>query len=290
MPTSLAELRIPDGLEMSVTFTSIMVHLDLWHANNACLRVACDLATRYDAKLIGVAAASLQPIYSDDGSASAKLIEWQRSDITKRMAELEERFRYAAKKAGMDFEWRSALVKTAEYVSCESRSADLIVTGINYSEALIGSPLRLDLGDLVMRAGRPVLIVPPEVENLKLDCALIAWKDTREARRAAHDALPLLRKTQQAVVVEVIADEINRSASHSRIDDVVAWLGRHKISAESRVFHFADGKEPLEMLWQYGADYIVAGAYGHARLREWIFGGFTESLLKRPRRCVFLSH
>jgi nucleotide-binding universal stress UspA family protein len=277
-------------LEMSIIFTSIMAHLDPWHANDACLRVACELAAQYNAKLIGVTAAILQPIYSDEGSASAKLIEWQRSDITKRMAELEERFRHAAKEVGTNFEWRSALAKTSEYVSRESRSADLIVTGINHSEALIGSPLRLDLGDLVMQAGRPVLIVAPEVEHLKLDCAIIAWKDMREARRAAHDALPLLQKTLQAVVVEVIEDEINRNAAHSRIDDVVAWLGRHKISAESRVFHFPDGKEPLEMLWQYGADYVVAGAYGHARLREWIFGGFTEALLKRPRRCVFLSH
>jgi nucleotide-binding universal stress UspA family protein len=278
------------ALKMPVTFANIMVHLDPWHENNACLRIACDLAAQFNAKLIGVAAASLQPVYFDEGTATAKLIEWQRSDIATRMEELEERFRYTAKETGKDFEWRSALAKTAEYVSRESRSTDLIVTGINCSESLIDSPLRLDLGDLVMQAGRPVLIVPPEVKHLKLDCAIISWKDAREARRAANDALPLLQKTQHTVVVEVIREENSRNAAHSRIDDVVAWLGRHNISAESRVFHFPDGKEPLDMLWQYGADYLVAGAYGHARLREWIFGGFTEALLKRPRRCVFLSH
>jgi nucleotide-binding universal stress UspA family protein len=273
-----------------VTFSSIMVNLDLWRANDACLRISCDLAMRYGAKLIGTTATSLSPIYFYEEYPNEKHIEGQRSDIAKRVANLEKRFRQAAKDFVSDVEWRSAIAKPNQYVPSEARAADLIITGANYGKPLVESQLRLELGDLVMQSGRPVLIVPPEVEHLKLDCAVLAWKDAREARRAANDALPLLQKTQQVVVVEVIQEEASRSAAHSRVDDVVAWLGRHNISAQSRVFHFADGKEPLDKLWQYGADYLVAGAYGHARLREWIFGGFTETLLKRPPRCVFLSH
>ena len=46
----------------------------------------------------------------------------------------------------------------------------------------------------------------------------------------------------------------------------------------------------MEKLFQYGADLIVAGAYGHTRLREWVFGGFTRDLLQRSPLCVLLVH
>jgi len=102
--------------------------------------------------------------------------------------------------------------------------------------------------------------------------------------------LPLLRKVQDVIVVEIIDNESQRSAVHARLDDVVAWLDRHGIAAVSRAFHFPENEEPMEKLWEYGADFIIAGAYGHARLREWVFGGFTHELLKRSPQCAFLAH
>ena len=81
-----------------------------------------------------------------------------------------------------------------------------------------------------MQAGRPVFVVPPEAEYLKLKNALVAWKDTREARRAVADALPLLRKAEEINVVEVIEDDSDRSAARARVDDVAAWLSRHQIT------------------------------------------------------------
>ena len=119
---------------------------------------------------------------------------------------------------------------------------------------------------------------------------MIAWKDTREARRAISDALPLLQKTRDIIVAEVIEDESQRESSHARLDDVVRWLGRHGIAASERVFDFPEGENPVDKLWDYGADFVVAGAYGHTRLREWVFGGFTDSFLRRSPRCVFLAH
>jgi len=112
----------------------------------------------------------------------------------------------------------------------------------------------------------------------------------REARRAVSDALPLLNKFQEVVVVEVIQDESSRDAAHARVDDVIAWLERHGIGASARVFHCPEREDPMEKLFQYGADIIVAGAYGHMRLREWIFGGFTHDLLHRSPLCTLLVH
>jgi hypothetical protein len=127
----------------------------------------------------------------------------------------------------------------------------------------------------------PILVVPPEVKSLKLKLAMVCWRDTREARRAVSDALPLLQKTQQVVVVELVPDESGRDAAHGRVDDVIAWLKRHGVAAFARVFHWPERNNPMEKLFQYGADLIVAGAYGHTRLREWVFGGFTGDLLHR---------
>ena len=57
-----------------------------------------------------------------------------------------------------------------------------------------------------------------------------------------------------------------------------------------RVFHAVEEQDQLDKIWQYGADFLVAGAYGHTRMREWVFGGFTRSLLTRSRHCSFLAH
>ena len=273
-----------------MTFSTLMVHLELEHSNDARLRIAGDLAEHFDAKLIGVAAANPQPAYYADGAFAQGLVERERSEIKKRMAETEERFRSAMQQRAREIEWRSAMVRPVDYVTCEARAADLIITGVNRDGLLLDPLRRLDPNDLVMQAGRPIFAVPPEAEYLKLKCALVAWKDTREARRAVADALPLLCKTKEVAVVEVIEDDANRSAAHARVDDVAAWLGRHGITAFGRVFHAVAEEDQLEKIMQYGADFLVAGAYGHTRMHEWVFGGFTRSFLTRSRHCMFLAH
>ena len=275
---------------MDMTFSTIMVHLDIDRPDDACLRIAGDLAEQFDAKLIGVAAADLKSSYYDQGVFAQELFEQLRSDIAKRLADAEERFRSVASQHARQIEWRSAMARPADYVSREARAVDLIVTGANRDGLLSDRPGRLNPGDLVMQAGRPILVVPPEAKNFKLNCAMVAWKEAREARRAVSDALPLLRKAKEVVVAEVIEDEADRTAAHGRLDDVASWLDRHGVAASGRVFHFPGEEDPLEKLWEYGADLLVAGAYGHARLREWIFGGFTQNLLRRSPRCALLAH
>jgi len=273
-----------------MTFSTMMVHLDLERSNEARLRIAGDLAEQFNAKLIGIAAASLQLPFCGNGVSAEKLVEWQRTEITKRLADVEERFRDALRQRAREIEWRSAMAPPKDYVPYEARAADLIITGTTNDSALLDPLAGFDPGDLIMQAGRPVLLVPSEAEGLKLKCAMVAWKDTREARRAVSDALPLLQKVQEVVVAEVIQQEVDRGAAHARIDDVIAWLANHDVAACGRVFHFPEEDDALEKLWQYGADFLVAGAYGRAPLREWVFGGFTEGILRRSRQCSFLAH
>ncbi len=271
-----------------MTFSSIMVHLDLEVANDPCLRVALSLADIFEAKLIGIAAAIAEPSYYPGEVFDEGSLEQLRSDITKRLAQAEDRFRSVS--SPRTIEWRSAIAAPAEYVSREARAADLLVIGAQRNGLVSDRAGNLDPGDLVMQIGRPILVVPPQVKSLGLKLAMVCWKDTREARRAVSDALPLLQKMQEVVVVEVISDESSRDAAHGRVDDVIAWLKRHSIEAFARVFHCSEREDPMEKLFRYGADLIVAGAYGHTRLREWVFGGFTHDLLRRSPLCALLVH
>ena len=145
--------------------------------------------------------------------------------------------------------------------------------------------------DLVMQTGRPLLVVPDTSSWLDLRSVLIAWKDTPEARRATADALPILRKAKDVTVAEIIEDDVNRPAALSGVKDVVGWLSRHGVLASGQVpdecGHAAAQLERIAS--EVGAGLVVAGAYGHSRLREWVLGRVTKCLVNPSNRCSLLS-
>jgi nucleotide-binding universal stress UspA family protein len=254
------------------------------------LQIAGDLAERFNAKVIGIAAADPQPPYYAGGSVARGFVEHERIEVKKRIEEAEARFRATIDKRARDVEWRSAFERPNDYVAREARAADLIITGSNRDGVLIDRLRRLDPSDLVMVAGRPLFLVPPEVEYLKLDNVLVAWKDTREARRAVVDALPLLHKAKDVTVIEIVEGDASRGAAEDSVKDVAAWLKRHDILAFPKVMHATSEADQIDRIWKTEADLVVAGAYGHARLREWVFGGVTRNLITRSQRCSFLAH
>jgi nucleotide-binding universal stress UspA family protein len=276
-----------------MTYATIMVGLALEQPNEARLQVAGELAERFEAAIIGIAAAQFAPpLYFADGAQAQKLIDQGEASVRKRLAELEAQFRAATGNRGGHVEWRSALDFPARYILQEARSADLIVGGGTspaFSDAFsLASPK-----DLVMQAGRPVLVVPDTVKGLDLRSVLVAWKDTPEARRAVVDALPMLRKAKEVTVVEIPESDDSRPAVMARVTDVVAWLARHGIVATARVSEAnnkAAGDQLGEVAGDVGAGLIVAGAYGHSRFRELILGGVTQYLVTQTARCVLLSH
>jgi nucleotide-binding universal stress UspA family protein len=121
---------------------------------------------------------------------------------------------------------------------------------------------------------------------------VVGWKDTREARRAIWDALPFLKRAEAVHVTEVASgSELNEAAR--RAADIVAHLERHQVraSAEVRTRREASAADELILVaQQHAADLIVVGGYGHARAREWIFGGVTRGLLTRSPMCCLFSH
>ena len=119
---------------------------------------------------------------------------------------------------------------------------------------------------------------------------MIAWKDTREARRAVRDALPLLQEAQRVSIAEVTSEGMEESAV-ARIADVARYLAHHDVSVGQQTGIAADESEGnvlLRLAREQDADLIVAGAYGHNRLSEWVFGGVTRNLLTTSTvPCLF---
>ncbi len=273
-------------------YSSVMVHLDLDEPNDARLHVAGDLAEQFDARLIGIASCQPQPSVYANGMLAQRLVRELEAEANEKLNSLEQRFRTAYQNRIGNVEWRRAYATPVEFVAQEARTADLVITGADRMGGLSDPLWRLDPSELVMKLGRPMMVVPPETDRLRLASVVVGWKDTREARRATVDALPLLQRAKEVTVVEIIADDDDRPAAGRRVADVAAWLGRHQVDAYHKVANQGDGAvdQLLHHSSDIGADIIVAGAYGHSRVREWVFGGVTRDLITRSDRCSVLSH
>jgi nucleotide-binding universal stress UspA family protein len=272
-------------------YKTVMVGLALDRPNDACLRVAGDIAERFGARIIGVAASDLRPpMYFADGDFAQKLLDQETIAIETRLSELESEFRAATEKRASEVEWRTARALPVPYMLQQARAADLIVVGAR-SETLVDPCAAPDPSDLLMQAGRPLLVVPPTTEWLDLRSVLIAWKDVREARRAVFDALPLLAAAKEVTVTEVPEQDGRRANALSHVADVATWLRGHGIAANT-VVPEKDGDvsgQIEKIASNIGAGAVIAGAYGHSRFREWVLSGVTRHLATESRRCAFLS-
>lgn len=273
-------------------YKTVMVSLALDRPNDACLAVAGDLAERFEARVIGIAASDLRPpLYFADGGAAQKLFDEEAAAIRRRLSELEAEFHAGVEKRAKALEWRSAQAVPVPYVLQQARRADILVVGAR-SETLVDPCAAADPSALLMQAGRPIIVVPPALEWLDFRSVVVAWKDVREARRAVFDALPILARAQDVTIVEIPEQGAPRADALQNVADVASWLLGHGIIASTVVPDSAAGvTEQLERITaDVGAGAVIAGAYGHSRLSEWILGGVTRQLVNPSNRCSLLSH
>ena len=270
-----------------MSYRTILVCVETGPTAGSEVQLAINLAHEYEAALIGVAAAfPRSPMYFSGVGGGPDFIDVERDEIQAEFKKAEARFRSATKEAKVDAEWRSALEFPNLAVGRAAAAADLVVAG-RLAGTSRPDPFRsVALGDLLMGLGRPVLLAPAGLGELNGRNVLIGWKDSPEARRALSDALPLLKRAQQVVLVEIGGDG-------GSLPDAKAFLDRHQVKARSERVA-ADGASTgaqLVRLAQKGqSDLIVTGAYGHSRLREWVLGGVTRELLDDcPIACLF-SH
>jgi nucleotide-binding universal stress UspA family protein len=271
-------------------YEAMMVHLDAERDSEQRVQLALDLAHRFQAALIGVAGWALKPafvaggfvVYSEPSPHDLQQMTGQLDRMGKTFLTQGQNLKHV--------EWRSALDSPSELVLREARAADLVIVGPRHAQPNLRDVV--DPGVILLRAGRPVLVVPEITGPLGLHRVVIAWKDSRECRRAVRDALPFLQRAKEVLIVEMGEAHVEAEAK-KRLSDVKNYLIRHRVITAREIWHPTRGPESTELLHfarDEKADLIVAGGYGHTRLGEWIFGGVTHELLTTCPVCCMLSH
>ena len=206
-----------------------------------------------------------------------------------------ERFLDIAEKAGVHAEWRMAAGQVSRIVTLHARYADLTVVGKGSAAEPDRFPHPDLAADLTMSCGRPVLVVP---NSGRFDGVgghvSVCWNASREATRAVNDAMPLLRQAEKVVVLSVNPHRPSGGDHGENPNaDIALHLARHGVNAEA-ANTVADGIAVSDIVLSHvsdrGIDLIVSGAWGHSRMREWAFGGMTESLLRDTTVPALMSH
>ena len=275
-----------------MSYAAVITHVQA--DADAAPRLACaiEIARRFDAAVIGLAAEMIPPLAFDSGyySVQADWVTAMRDAIDGRIKLARGAFHAATKGFGDKAVFLSGLQLPAAAVAAAARAADLIVAGGAQRERR-DPYMSCDAAELAITSGRPVLVAPPTAPPLQARQILLAWKDTREARRALSDAMPFLEQAER-VVVAAVCPERDAAQVRVEVDDVAAALRRRGVTAEGKVtpHAHADGFQILQQARLEGADLIVCGAYGHSRMGEWVFGGVTADLLSQDQAYLLLSH
>ena len=275
-----------------MSYQTLMVHLHIGHSNADLLHITRSLAERLDTNVIGIMVGQPTQMIYGKGYALLDFFDKEQAHIEQKITESEAQFHEIFKGFSKTIEWRSTITREpmAGYIVAEACSADIIVTSVSPSDFYEG-PNAVNAGEIIMQVGRPVIVVPNAIKNLKLENILIGWKDTREARRAIADALPLLKVAKQVTLLAITNVDEQASVA-KRLDAVLAWLKSHGVTAKPMVSIAVDtdATQLIAIAKQQDADLVVAGAYGHSRLRQWVLGGVTNDLLQRADLCSLLSH
>lgn len=276
-----------------MSYASIMVQVDVTGELNGRVRVAGELADRFQSHLIGISSWMPRPPFTVEGVMIDPVLSAE--ELAERTRVLDQRGDAFKAAVGIDerrVEWRSSQEFPSEYIAREARSADLVI--ISRDRPAFDPYIFPDPGALLLRVGRPVLTVPSGVKSLSGRRVVVAWKDTREARRAIQDALPFLHRADEIVIAEVCESSDDIAPSQARLHDVARYLAAHRIAAgvaeRVRPVEGTAANSLLRLVQDESADLIVAGAYGHTRLGEWIFGGMTQALLAESPVCCLFSH
>jgi nucleotide-binding universal stress UspA family protein len=264
-----------------------MVHLEWDGEVDARVKIAADLADRFRADLLGINAwmPRPRPLLERD------VADRELASLKKAAHGSNEKLRTKLGVGSRKVDVRTFIESPTECIAREMRAADILVMGREFGSK--DPYLYPDPAAVVLNAGRPVLMVPPGVTSIATGNIVVAWTDTRESRRAVSDALPFLRAAEQVVVTEICEMEPEVAPSQKRLRDVAQFLSRHGVSGISDRVRPLNGTADVSLfrlVKDSSADLIVAGAYGHSRLGEWIFGGMTKALLENSPVCTLLSH
>lgn len=187
--------------------------------------------------------------------------------------------------------WSERRGDAASEIVARGRFNDLVVVS-RKSKNFIGLTPS-ELGAIVLDCGRPIIIAGPQAPERITGKIAIAWKDTAEAARVITASTPLLSRASRVTVLSANEDGddgLNCVECAGHIANSLRW---HKCTVDVKLLIPGSRKISdtiLEGAQEANAAFLIAGAYGHSRLRELVFGGFTQHLLERAPLPVLLFH
>jgi nucleotide-binding universal stress UspA family protein len=275
-------------------YKTILVHCDAGRGTKERLKIALDMGQRFDAHVIGlhVRQAFQAPAFTDAGPAMDSLYKTYETVVKADEAIATAAFREVVGSKAVSSEWRVADGYVDEVVRAEARTADLVIVGQAEADPL-PTATPADLAEDVAMAGEcPVLIVPYiGVAKPPGRTVMLCWNASREAKRAASGALPLLKTADK--VIALIIDPKHGAGSEEPGVDVASWLARHGVKVTVQRDTAADsdvGGVILSRAADHDVDLIVMGIYGHSRMRELVLGGASRTLLASMTAPLLVAH
>lgn len=279
-----------------MSYKTILVHLHDNTRRDSMMSAAIGIARSFDAHLVGLAVQPPIVVVPGMDSGPAVVIEDHRVAYRTDIARLKAAFETAMQGQTFGYEWReadAAYNDVATQILDQGRCADLIVASQkdpkwHFSEYL-EAPDRL-----VLESGRPVLLLPNTGEVYAFGKRIVvAWNGRRESARTVFDALPLLKKASEVIVVWINPQEDGEAAGDLPGVDICTALARHGVQCEATQNippSVNVGATLLSTVKNNAADMLVMGCYGHSRLREFVLGGATRHVLSRMTLPVLMSH
>jgi nucleotide-binding universal stress UspA family protein len=278
----------------------IMLAVTHTPGDECALEVAATIAQRADAHLTAVMPVSLPVMVGSSLGAATGIayVEAFHAGIRAEAAQSAQRLRERLERNGLSCEVRvveTQAVVPQHVLGLHARFADLAVLGAVSDSGMHEPAMHSAFSAMLLDGGRPVLVVPPGTRlDFPVRNAVVAWRPTREATRALHDALALL---SPGASVEVLSVEQGPQARSRDGDepgyDIGAHIARHGFDVRTVVRHRAGEAVATRILGQCQegtTQLLVAGGYGHSRAREFMLGGTTRRLLRDARVPVLFSH
>jgi nucleotide-binding universal stress UspA family protein len=272
----------------------VVVNLTGGETRDVAAGYAISMAKAYGAHVVGVAFV-FEPVIPGSllGGIPTDLIEVQRDENARAAKAAVASFEAGARAAGVSAETRlldASVAGASDLFGRIARRFDIAVVGQAKPEQGVSEELLIE--GALFGSGRPVVVVPQtQVEPLKLDTVMICWDGSRPAARAIGDAIPLLARAK-AIEIVAVTGERDKSGEITGAN-MKRHLARHEIEVEIK--RIAAGNADvqsaiLKHAVDNRADFIVMGGYGHSRLREFILGGVTRSILNAMPVPVLMSH
>jgi nucleotide-binding universal stress UspA family protein len=275
-------------------YKSILVHYDAGRTAPARLETAIEIANTHGAHIACLYALSAVPAASYAYEATEVIREAAQRVRAERLVEARRGYDECLRRTGFDrAEWRESEADARDAVTSQARYADLVVIGQKNPEWPSGVDREFERS-VPLAVGRPVLVVPYAYERRPVGHrVMVAWNASRESARAVSDALPLLKRASHAHVVAFRPEKSDAAHGEEPGADIAQYLARHGVKVTVSRYDAPDvdvGNQLLSRAFDLSADLIVMGAWGHSRLREFVLGGVTRTLLESMTVPVLMSH